>query len=119
MANKAEGTGGWGETLRTLFWAILIAVAIRTLFLPALLDPFGLDEGHAADRRLPVHQQDGLWLFAPFLPVFGLPVHPGTLVRLRARARRRGGVQAPANGADFIKRVIGLPGDRVQVRRAG
>ena len=59
--------------------------------LSALLDPLGLDEGHAADRRLPVRQQDGLRIFLRLLPVGHHPVgwighrRPGHLRRVRRR----------------------------------
>ncbi|HBG97630.1 MAG TPA: signal peptidase I [Rhodobacteraceae bacterium] len=115
MANKAEGTGGWGETLRTLFWAILIAVAIRTLF----FQPFWIPSGSMKDTLL-----IGDYLFINKM-AYGYSRHscpfsacPFIQGRWFGSEPERGDVvvfKHPANGADFIKRVIGLPGDRVQV----
>ena len=68
--------------------------------LPAVLDPVGVDEGHAADRRFPVRQQDGLRLFAsPFLPVLASCPFSGRILGSRARARRRRGVPPPRQRA--------------------
>ena len=85
--------------------------------LPAVLDSVGLDEGHAADRRLPLRQQDGLRLFAAFLPLRALHLLDGRIFGARARTRRRRRLPPPRRtGRTSSSAPIGLPGDRIQVQ---
>ena len=80
--------------------------------LPALLDPLGVDEGHAPDRRLPLRQQDGLRVFAPFMPVLIVRLHQWPLVLQRARTRRCRGVPPPQRAGlhQARDRPAGRPG---------
>jgi signal peptidase I len=104
------------ETLRTLFYAILIALVVRTLF----FEPFNIPSGSMKPTLLV-----GDYLFTSkyaygysrhSLP-FSLPLIPG---RILTDLPERGDVvvfKLPSDGrTDYIKRVIGLPGDRVQMR---
>jgi len=108
--------GGWRETLRTVIYAVAIALVIRTL----AFEPFNIPSGSMKPTLLV-----GDYLFVSkysygysrhSLP-FSLPLFSG---RLFGRLPERGDVvvfKLPSdNRTDYIKRVIGLPGDRIQVR---
>ncbi len=114
MASGADNKDGWWETVKTVVYALLIAGVFRTLF----FQPFWIPSGSMKDTLL-----IGDFLFVnkmaygysryscPFAicPISG---------RLFAGEPERGDVAVfrhPVNGSDFIKRVIGLPGDRVQM----
>jgi signal peptidase I len=104
------------ETLRTLFYAILIALVVRTLF----FEPFNIPSGSMKPTLLV-----GDYLFTskyaygyskhslPFSP----PLFGG---RVLEDLPQRGDVvvfKLPSDGrTDYIKRVVGLPGDRIQMR---
>jgi len=106
----------WMELFSTAFWAIAIALVIRTF----MFEPFNIPSGSMKPNLM-----IGDYLFVSkysygysrySLP-FGLPLIPG---RLLAAAPKRGDVavfRLPSNpGTDYIKRVIGLPGDRIQMK---
>ena len=112
--------GGIGETLRVIFHALLIALVIRTF----LFQPFNIPSGSMKATLLV-----GDYLFVskytygyskyslqqPFLPA--IPFYSG---RLPADwLPQRGDVvvfRLPKDpSVDYIKRVIGLPGDKIQV----
>ena len=116
MADKtARKENGLWETIKTIFWALLIAGLFRTL----LFQPFWIPSGSMKDTLL-----IGDFLFVnkmaygyssvscPFAlcPISG---------RILERTPERGDVvvfRHPQRNVDFIKRLIGLPGDRVQMR---
>ncbi len=114
MAKK--NTGGFRETVRTVVWAVAIAVAVRTV----AFEPFNIPSGSMSPTLLV-----GDYLFVSkysygysrhSLP-FSLPLIPG---RILMSAPERGDVavfKLPSdNSTDYIKRIIGLPGDKIQVR---
>jgi signal peptidase I len=109
-------TGGVKETLRTLVYALAIALVVRTF----AFEPFNIPSGSMKPTLLV-----GDYLFVSkfafgysrySLPL-SLPLFSG---RILEQLPERGDVvvfKLPAdNKTDYIKRVIGLPGDRVQVR---
>ena len=115
MASKAEKSGGIMETVKTVFWALVIAGVFRTLF----FQPFWIPSGSMKDTLL---IGDFLFVnkmaygYSRYSCPFALCPIPG---RLLASEPERGDVvvfRHPVNGSDFIKRLIGLPGDTVQVR---
>jgi signal peptidase I len=112
---KKEKSGGFGETLRTIIYAGLIAVLIRTV----AYEPFNIPSASMVPTLLV-----GDYLFVSkfsygyshhSLP-FSLPLFQG---RILERPPQRGDVavfKLPRdNKTDYIKRIIGLPGDRIQV----
>lgn len=108
-------SGGWGETIRTVFYAILIAMVIRTF----AYEPFNIPSGSMLPTLL-----IGDYLFVSKMSYgyskhslpFSLPIIPG---RILDDEPERGDVavfKVPYdNKTDFIKRLVGLPGDTIQV----
>jgi signal peptidase I len=115
MAN-ANKKGGLGEAVRTVIYAVLIAAGIRTV----AFEPFNIP----SESMLPTLLVGDYLFVAKYaygysrysLP-FGPPVGAG---RVLARAPERGDVAVFKfpfdNSTDYIKRIIGLPGDRIQMR---
>ena len=107
--------GGLVDNAKTILYAVLIAVGIRTV----AFEPFNIPSGSMIPTLL-----IGDYLFVAKWPYGysqaslpgGPPVGEG---RLWGRLPERGDVAVfkhPVTGADWIKRVIGLPGDRIAVR---
>jgi signal peptidase I len=106
----------WGEFFRTALYAVLLALVIRTF----LYEPFNIPSG----SMLPTLEV-GDYLFV-YKPSYGYSRHsfPFGIApidgRMLAKPPLRGDVvvfKLPSNpSVDYIKRVIGLPGDRIQVR---
>jgi signal peptidase I len=108
-------TGGIGETISVLVQALLIALVIRTL----LFQPFSIPSGSMRPTLL-----EGDYLFTSkfsygysrYSIPFGPPLFKG---RIWDGAPERGDIavfKLPSNTRiDYIKRVIGLPGDRIQM----
>ncbi len=110
-------TGGWGESIRTIVYAALIAIGIRTV----AFEPFNIPSGSMIPTLLV-----GDYLFVskysygysrhslPFSPNLGQG-------RIWSALPARGDVavfKLPRDTSqDYIKRIIGLPGDRIQVSR--
>jgi signal peptidase I len=108
--------GGFAETVRVVIHALLIAFVIRTF----LFQPFNIPSGSMRDTLL-----IGDYLFVskysygyshysfPFSPplfsgrIFGSPPQRGDVVVFRLPRD---------DSTDYIKRVIGLPGDKIQVK---
>ena len=113
--NQGKKDGGFMEALRIIFHALLLALVVRTLF----FQPFNIPSGSMIPSLL-----IGDYLFVskytygyshhsvPFSP----PVFSG---RIWADEPKRGDVavfKLPSDGSsDYIKRVIGVPGDTVQM----
>jgi signal peptidase I len=109
-------SGGLWETIKTGIYAVLIALFIRTI----AYEPFNIPSGSMIPTLLV-----GDYLFVAkysygysrySLPL-GLPLIPG---RIFVTEPERGDVavfKLPSdNETDYIKRLIGLPGDRIQMR---
>ncbi len=112
---KKEEGGLW-ETIKVILQALLIALVVRTV----LFQPFNIPSGSLIPTLL-----IGDYLFVskysygyskhsmPFSP----PIFSG---RLWGSEPKRGEIAVfklpKDNSTDYIKRVIGLPGDRIQVR---
>jgi signal peptidase I len=113
---KSKNAGGAVETIKTVVYAVLIAIIVRTV----AYEPFNIPSGSMIPTLL-----IGDYLFVSkfsygysrySLP-FGLPLFSG---RILAGEPHRGDVvvfKLPRdNSTDYIKRVIGLPHDRIQVK---
>ncbi|MEM8914362.1 MAG: signal peptidase I [Pseudomonadota bacterium] len=105
-----------GENIRTIVYAVLIALVLRTF----AFEPFNIPSGSMMPTLL-----TGDYLFVSkysygysrYSLAFGLPLFNG---RIWGGEPERGEVvvfRLPTDPKkDYIKRVIGLPGDRVQMR---
>jgi signal peptidase I len=113
---RSRTSGGVAELVKTLVYAVVIAVFIRTFF----YEPFNIPSASMVPTLL-----IGDYLFVSkfsygysrySLP-FGLPIFHG---RIFFRPPQRGDVvvfKLPRDPSlDYIKRVIGLPGDRIQMK---
>ncbi len=119
------------ETAKTVFWALLIAGLFRTLF----FQPFWIPSGSMKDTLLIgdflfVNKMAYGYSYASCpsvrIAAVGLDLSAedfcgfleGDEDRIWGAMPERGDVvvfRHPVTGEDFIKRVIGLPGDRIQV----
>lgn len=115
MAKKSTTDGGIVETIKTVFWALVIAGVFRTLF----FQPFFIPSESMKDTLL---IGDFLFVnkmaygYSQYSCPLGLCPFPG---RIMGAEPERGDVvvfRHPVNGQDYIKRLIGLPGDTVQMK---
>ncbi len=105
------------ETIKTLIYAIIIALVIRT----AGYEPFNIPSGSMKSSLL---VGDYLFVskfsygYSRYSIPLGLPIFSG---RVFSSNPERGDVavfKLPRdNSTDYIKRVIGLPGDEIQIRK--
>ncbi|WP_425074172.1 signal peptidase I [Sagittula sp. S175] len=127
-----ENKGGIVETIKTIVYALLIAGVFRTF----LFQPFWIPSGSMKDTLLIgdflfVNKMAYGYSYAScpsvIIPRFGVDIDAhdlcgwadGDNTRLMGGEPQRGDVvvfRHPTSGRDFIKRLIGLPGDKVQVR---
>ncbi len=113
----ADKKNSWfGETWRTALYAGLIAVAIRTL----AFEPFNIP----SESMLPTLMVGDYLFVSKFSYGYSrhsIPFSPNLFSgRILESAPERGDVvvfKLPRDDSqDYIKRIIGLPGDRIQVR---
>ena len=106
----------WWELAKTLFYALLIALFVRTFF----FQPYNIPSG-SMESTLLVGDYLFVEKFSYGYSKFSFPF--GRLLpsfeRVLAREPQRGDVVVfalPADpSTDFIKRLIGMPGDRIQM----
>ena len=116
QSGKAQAKNAFRENVKTFIWAAIIAVLIRSL----LFQPFNIPSSSMKPTLL-----IGDFLFVTKFSYgysrHSFPFSPNLFSgRMMADGPERGDVvvfKLPAdNRTDFIKRVIGLPGDSVQMR---
>src|SRR5712691_3497879 len=113
--SKKKTSGGVLETVKTVVYAVLIALVVRTV----AYEPFNIPSGAMIPTLLV-----GDYLFVSkfsygysrySLPL-GLPLMSG---RIFARPPERGDVavfRLPTDPSiDYIKRIVGMPGDHIQM----
>lgn len=113
--SRTKDTGGLGETIRIIIEALLIALVIRTF----AFQPFNIPSGSLIPTLL-----IGDYLFVSKYS-YGYSKHsfPYSIAPFEGRVwgaePKRGDIAVfkwpRDNETDYIKRVIGLPGDRVQL----
>jgi signal peptidase I len=111
---RAKGSG-FGETIKIVIQALLLALIVRTF----LFQPFNIPSGSMKETLL---VGDYLFVskyaygYSRFSFPFGPDIFQG---RIWAAPPKRGDVvvfKLPRdNSTDYIKRVIGLPGDQIQM----
>ncbi|MEX0283009.1 MAG: signal peptidase I [Paracoccaceae bacterium] len=127
MATKDGAGNAIVETIKTVVYALLIAGVFRTL----ILQPFWIPSGSMKETLLIgdflfVNKMAYGYSYAscPNLGIIGVDAEDlcgfmkNENTRIWAGEPERGDVvvfRHPVTGRDFIKRLIGLPGDRVQV----
>ena len=110
----SEKSGGILDMLKTVVYAVLIAVGVRTV----AYEPFNIPSGSMLPTLL-----IGDYLFVSKLSYgysryslpLDLPLFPG---RILFEEPERGDVivfKHPTADKTYIKRLIGLPGDKIQV----
>jgi len=115
MANPNKG-GLW-ETVKTVVYAVLIALGIRTF----AYEPFNIPSGSMIPTLLV-----GDYLFVskfsygysrysfPFSP----PLFSGRILQQDVDRGDVAVFKLPRDGStDYIKRIVGLPGDRIQMKK--
>jgi signal peptidase I len=115
VAEKRRGTDWWAE-LRGIFWLILAVLGFHSLVAkPFYIPSESMMPGLLVGDRLVVTKYPYGYSFVT--PTFHLlPFISG---RLLGSLPKRGDVvivTPPGTETDYIKRVIGLPGDRIAVR---
>ncbi|WP_299146914.1 signal peptidase I [uncultured Tateyamaria sp.] len=127
MAAKEKSQNGVIETIKTVVYALLIAGVFRTLF----FQPFWIPSGSMKETLLIgdflfVNKMAYGYSYAscPSIPLIGLDAKKlcgfidGDNTRIWAGEPERGDVvvfRHPVQGSDYIKRLVGLPGDTVQI----
>jgi signal peptidase I len=116
-AKKAQG--GIVETVKTIVYAILIALVVRTV----AFEPFNIPSGSMVPTLL---VGDYLFVskfsygYSRYSLPFGLPLFSGRIHLPFSGTPERGDVavfKLPTDtSTDYIKRIVGLPGDKIQMR---
>ncbi len=134
MASEAKEKNSIVETIKTVVYALLIAGIFRTLF----FQPFWIPSGSMKDTLLIgdflfVNKMAYGYSYAscPSIRIQRLGIDidasdicgflDGDNTRLLGSAPERGDIivfRHPVQGTDFIKRLVGLPGDKVQMKDA-
>ncbi len=112
---KSQQSGGFTEAVKIIVHALILALIVRTF----AFQPFNIPSGSMMQTLL-----IGDYLFVSKYS-YGYSKHsfPYSIVpfsgRIFASEPKRGDIAVfkfpPDNSTDYIKRVIGLPGDRIQV----
>lgn len=120
VAAKKKTSGGVLETVKTIVYAVLIALVVRTV----AYEPFNIPSGSMVPTLL---VGDYLFVskfsygYSRYSLPFGLPLFSGRIpVPGLSHGPERGDVtvfKLPTDpSTDYIKRIVGLPGDHIQMR---
>src|SRR3984957_16009435 len=110
-------SGGLVENIKTLVYAGLIAIGIRTV----AFEPFNIPSG-SMEPTLLVGDYLFVAKYSYGYSTYSLPLSPDWFSgRYPNILPKRGDVAVfkypRDNSTDYIKRIIGLPGDRIQVKQ--
>jgi len=108
-------SGGIGETIKTIVYAVVIAFGVRTF----AYEPFNIPSGSMIPTLL---VGDYLFVskfsygYSRYTVALGAPLFDGRLLYTKPERGDVAVFKLPRdNKTDYIKRIIGLPGDRIQV----
>jgi signal peptidase I len=108
-------SGGIGETIKTVVYAVVIAFGVRTF----AYEPFNIPSGSMIPTLL---VGDYLFVskfsygYSRYTVAFGAPLFDGRMLYTKPERGDVAVFKLPRdNKTDYIKRIIGLPGDRIQV----
>src|SRR3978361_889229 len=116
VTSGTKTESGMGETIRVVIHALLIALVIRTF----LFQPFNIPSG-SMKATLLVGDYLFVSKYAYGYSHYSIPLSPSLFSgRIFGFEPARGDVvvfRLPKDGVtDYVKRVVGLPGDRIQVK---
>jgi signal peptidase I len=116
---KKKASGGILETVKTIVYAVLIALVVRTV----AYEPFNIPSGSMVPTLL---VGDYLFVskfsygYSRYSLPFGLALFSGRIYLPFSHGPERGDVavfKLPSDpSTDYIKRIVGLPGDHIQMR---
>ena len=117
---KEKTDGGIVETIKTVFWALVIATAFRSIF----FQPFWIPSESMKDTLLIgdflfVNKMAyGYSRYSCEIPLTKISLCPFSGRVLGAEPERGDVVvfRHPTQRTDYIKRLIGLPGDKIQMK---
>jgi signal peptidase I len=119
VISKKKTSGGALETVKTVIYAVLIALVVRTV----AYEPFNIPSGSMVPTLL---VGDYLFVskfsygYSRYSLPFGLPLFSQRIYLPFSNLPERGDVavfKLPTDpSTDYIKRIVGLPGDRLQMR---
>ena len=111
---------GWLRAFTSLLIGFLALLAIPILVRSLAFQPFSIPSGAMTPTLLPgdcVFTSKSAYGFGKYSFPFGLS--SGIDGRILGRAPKRGDVVVfrTKDGSDFVKRIIGLPGEKIQMRK--
>ena len=119
IVTAKKASGGIVETVKTIVYAVLIALVVRTV----AYEPFNIPSGSMIPTLL---VGDYLFVskfsygYSRYSLPFGLPLFSGRIYLPFSHLPERGDVtvfKLPTDpSTDYIKRIVGLPGDHLQMR---
>jgi len=118
VASEKQASGGLGETVKIIIQALVLALVVRTL----LFQPFNIPSG-SMENTLEIGDYLFVSKYAYGYSRFSLPFGPHLFDgRVWSAPPKRGDIvvfKLPRDDStDYIKRVIGLPGDKIQVQHS-
>ncbi|QMW21715.1 signal peptidase I [Sandaracinobacteroides saxicola] len=110
----------WSHEVRQWAWLILIVLGIHSFIAKPFFIPSEsmVDTLLVGDRLVVSKFPYGFSYMSPSIPLVVQPILPKMQGRIFGSLPRRGDVvviKSPSDGNDWIKRVIGLPGDTVEM----
>ena len=114
--SRASSEGGFLETVKTVGWAVVIAVIIRSL----LFEPFTIPSGSMVPTLLVgdfVFVSKYSYGYSRYSFPFGVVPIPDRVLKSEPKRGDVAVFRLPSNPSEnYIKRLVGVSGDRIQVK---